>query len=450
MKICKWNEMSEQERCELLSGSRDLSEGEAEVGGLSEKVKAVLEDVKKRGDDALRHYTKKFESRDILDFKLDSLAVSSEEELKADEKEALQIAFDQIAAFHQLQKPQRVKWEMPGYTLWRDFLSIERVGIYVPAGTAPLVSTLLMLACPATIAGCQEIVLVTPPGRDGKLDPAILFAARLCGISEIYLLGGSQAIAALAYGTASIKKVLKIFGPGNCFVTEAKRQVSLDPGGCSIDMPAGPSEVLVIADDSANPEFIGSDLLAQAEHDPKARCVLVSTSEEIILAAQAAVNQQASELSRKSILAMSVPSIRWILAENLKEAIQISNSYAPEHLILHTKDAMELSSQVKNAGSVFIGPWSAEALGDFVSGPNHVLPTAGYARTFGGLGVESFMKSTTFQHIEESGFPNLARTAHIIGGLERLDGHQASISIRSKVLEQMKSNRSQEESIICG
>ncbi|MEI8025002.1 MAG: histidinol dehydrogenase [Pseudomonadota bacterium] len=450
MKVCKWNEMSEVERLEILSGSRALSEVEMEGVGLSETVKAVLEDVKRRGDDALRYYTKKFEGRDIREFKLDSLDFSSEEELKADEKEALQIAFDQIASFHQLQKPQRMKLERPGYTLWRDFLSIDRVGLYVPAGNAPLVSTLLMLACPATIAGCQEIVLVTPPNMDGKLDPAIQFAARLCGISEIYLLGGAQAIAAMAYGTKSIKKVLKIFGPGNSFVTEAKRQVSLDPRGCPIDMPAGPSEVLVIADDDANPEFIASDLLAQAEHDPKARCVLVSTSEEIILAVQTAVNQQAPKLSRKSILAASVSSIQWILAEDYKEAIQISNVYAPEHLILHTKDAMELSKQVKNAGSVFIGPWSAEALGDFVSGPNHVLPTAGYARTFGGLGVESFMKSTTFQHIEEMGFPNLARTAHIIGGLERLDGHQASISIRSKALEQMKPNRSQEESIICG
>ncbi len=450
MKICKWNDISEVERREILYECNDISEVEAQSRSLAEKVKAILEDVKKNGDEALRYYTKKFENRDALDFKLDSLASLSEEELKADEKEALKMAFDQISAFHRLQKPQRVTLERSGYTLWRDFLSIERVGIYVPAGTAPLVSTLLMLACPATIAGCRDIVLVTPPSKDGKLDPAIRYVARLCGISEIYLLGGAQAIAAMAYGTQSINKVSKIFGPGNSFVTEAKRQVSLDPRGCSIDMPAGPSEVLVIADDSAIADFIASDLLAQAEHDPKARCVLVGTSEEIILQVQTSVTQQILELSRTSILAISVPRIRWVLAEDIEEAMQISNSYAPEHLILHVKGAMEFSKQVKNAGSVFIGPWSAEALGDFVSGPNHVLPTAGNPIAYGGIGVESFMKSTTFQHIEEIGFTSLAPTAHIIGGLEGLDGHQASIAIRSRFMEQRKFNRDQGESIICG
>jgi len=436
MNIFRWSESSDFEKSEMTSRSADFSKSTGNYKSVSETVRSILLDVKSRGDQALRYYTKQYEGRDALRFELDAYVSPSHRKLEAQESAALQTAYEHIAAFHQLQKPQQVRLEGPGYALWREFLSIERVGIYVPAGTAPLVSTLMMLACPARIAGCREIVLVTPPNQDGVMDSALLFAAGLCGIREIYSLGGAQAIAAIAYGTESIRKVSKIFGPGNAFVTEAKRQVSLDPSGCPIDMPAGPSEVLVIADESANAEFIASDLLAQAEHDPEARAVLVSTSLKLIQRVQSYVQSQVSKLSRESILKESLPNMRWILAQDVKMAMDISNAYAPEHLMIQTANAEELVKFVKNAGSVFIGPWSAEALGDFVSGPNHVLPTAGYARSSGGLGVESFMKSTTFQKIDELGFLRLAKPAHIIGGLEGLDGHQASIAIRSQAIEQ--------------
>ena len=434
MKIINWNDISDKDRGRILSrGAIGAQESKAEE--LQAKGRGVLNDVKANGDRALSYYTQLFEGREITQFQVDISDAGEVNALGLAEKKAIEKAFENINAFHELQKPKSLRLEGEGYSLWREYLSIERVGIYVPGGTAPLVSTLLMTACLARIAGCSEVVLVTPPQGKKPIEPAILFAAKLCGISEVYSLGGAQAIGALAYGTESIKKVSKIFGPGNAYVTEAKIQVSQDRAGCPIDMPAGPSEVLVIADGDANPSFVASDLLAQAEHDPESKGVLVSTSLELIYKVQSELMSQSKTLSRGTILQSSMPEILLILVKDNLEAMEVSNAYAPEHLLIQTKDPLSLASKVKNAGSVFIGPWSAESLGDYVTGPNHVLPTSGYARSVGGLSVEHFMKSTTFQHVKEDGFSALAQPAKILGGLEGLDGHQESLAIRLRALE---------------
>jgi histidinol dehydrogenase len=436
MNTMKWKEATQEEKDRILSR---LELGSDDSADLKDKVATILTDVRKNGDTALRYYTKLFEGRDVESFKIhldtDGLLRAKKEELKDYERKAILVAYENIFEFHQLQIPKTLKLEKGGYTLWKSFSGIERVGIYVPAGTAPLVSTLLMLACPAKLAGCNELVLVTPAKSDGTIDPALLFAAVLCGITEAYALGGAQAIAALAFGTESIKKVSKIFGPGNQFVTEAKLQVSQDSRGCVIDLPAGPSEVLVIADQFANPEFVASDLLSQAEHDPNAKSVLVSTSSQFLKDVQTVIASQVTFLSRQSILKESISRMQFILVDNILEALEVANAYSPEHLILQVEEPMNLVGLVRNAGSVFIGPWSAEALGDFVTGPNHVLPTAGYAKSLGGVGVESFMKPITFQYVRKEGFLMLAESAHILGGLEGLDGHQQSIAIRRKAME---------------
>lgn len=433
--MMQWKETTQEEKDRILSR---LELGSEDNADLKDKVATILSDVRKNGDAALRYYTKLFEGRDVESFKIhletDGLLKAKNEELKDYERKAILVAYENILEFHELQIPKTLKLEKGGYTLWKSFSSIERVGIYVPAGTAPLVSTLLMLACPAKLAGCNELVLVTPAKSDGTIDPAILFAAELCGITEAYALGGAQAIAALAFGTESIKKVSKIFGPGNQFVTEAKLQVSQDSRGCVIDLPAGPSEVLVIADQFANPEFVASDLLSQAEHDPNAKSVLVSTSSQFLKDVQTVIASQVTFLTRQSILKESIRRMQFILVDDVPQALEVANAYGPEHLILQVEEPMNLVELVKNAGSVFIGPWSAEALGDFVTGPNHVLPTAGYAKSLGGIGVESFMKPISFQYVRKDGFLMLAESAHILGGLEGLDGHQQSIAIRRKAM----------------
>ena len=435
MNTMQWNEATQEEKDRILSR---LDRDSGDNVELKEKVSSILSDVRRNGDSALRYYTKLYEGREVERFKIhleaDAAQRSQNEILQDYEQRAILMAYENIMEFHELQIPKTLTLEKGGYALWKSFSSIERVGIYVPAGSAPLVSTLLMLACPARLAGCEEVVLVTPARTDGSIDPAILFAAEICGITEAYALGGAQAIAALAYGTESIKKVSKIFGPGNQFVTEAKLQVSQDSKGCVIDLPAGPSEVLVIADHFANPEFVASDLLSQAEHDPNAKSVLVSTSKEFVKNVQMVIIRQAAILSRQSILKESIRRMQFILVDDNFEALEVANAYGPEHLILQVDEPMNLARFVKNAGSVFIGPWSAEALGDFITGPNHVLPTAGYAKCLGGVGVESFMKPTTFQHVRKEGFLKLAESAHVLGGLERLDAHQQSITIRRKAI----------------
>ena len=437
MTVYIWNEINEEEKKRFLA--RDL-QGVVRVqkpSDIRSKVRDILLNIRQNGDQALSYYTALYDDRIGPSFKVELSPTSWEKSLSEAEKNAIRTAHKNISQFHELQRPGEVRLDRDGCTMWREYSSIDRVGIYVPAGTAPLVSTLLMLACPARIAGCKEIVLASPLKSRETLDPAIGYAASLCGINEIYSIGGAHAIAALAYGTESIPKVLKIFGPGNQFVNEAKMHVSRDTSGCSIDIPAGPSEVLVLADATARPDFVASDLLAQAEHDPNARSVLISICPDFIGEVRIEIDRQAKRLSRQSILRESLPNINLILCDSLQTAIEVSNAYAPEHLILQVSNPTECSKKVTNAGSVFIGPWSAEALGDFATGPNHVLPTGGFANSYGGVGLESFMKSITFQEVRKEGFMQLAETAFIMGGLEKLDGHQASIAIRRKALEQL-------------
>jgi histidinol dehydrogenase len=395
----------------------------------------IIADVRARGDAAVKFYTQKFDG-----VALENMALShnawDKNNVDAQTQQALETAYANIKAFHALQKPEGIVLNAAGMTLRREYQGLERVGLYVPGGTAPLISTLLMLAIPASLAGCKEIIVVTPPHRDtGTIHPAIIAAAKLCGVTQIFTCGGAQAIAALAYGTETIPKVMKIFGPGNKYVTEAKQQVSQDPQGCARDMPAGPSEVLVIADENASVPFSAADLLAQAEHDADSQAVLVTPSLALAENVLAEVRRQAARLSRQAVLEKSVPEILLIVAKNLEECFEISNQYAPEHLIVQIDNSHKYTSLIKNAGSVFLGPWSTEALGDYASGPNHVLPTYGYATSYSGLGVESFMKSITFQEVSPEGLLQLAGCVEHLASLEGLDGHKNAVVVRRELLE---------------
>ena len=316
---------------------------------------------------------------------------------------------------------------------WQKSVAIEKVGLYIPGGTAPLFSTVLMLATPAKIAGCKEIVLCTPPGRDGKVNPAILVAARIAGVSKIFKAGGVQAIGAMAYGTESVPKVYKIFGPGNQYVMAAKQQVSLHD--VAIDMPAGPSEVCVIADQYANIEFVAADLLSQAEHGIDSQVFLITTSEQVILDVQAEVNRQLDLLPRKEMAAKSLDNSRLVLVKNMQEAIDLSNAYAPEHLILQVKNYTKLANQVINAGSVFLGEYACESAGDYASGTNHTLPTHGYATAYSGVNLDSYCRKITFQHLSEDGIRSIGRAVELMAEAEQLDAHKNAMSVRIKSLE---------------
>jgi histidinol dehydrogenase len=335
-----------------------------------------------------------------------------------------------------LQLPKTLRLNKNGIDAWKEYKAIERVGLYIPGGTAPLVSTLLMLAIPAVIAKCREIIVVTPPNKNGEINPAIIYAAKLCGINKIFAVGGAQAIAALAYGTETIPKVVKIFGPGNKYVTEAKLQVAQDPCGAALDMPAGPSEVLVIADDRANAQLVAADLLSQAEHDVDSKVILITTSQSLANQVDEALTAQLKNLQRQKIITKSLENAAIIIVDCLDEAFAISNIFAPEHLILQIDNPRNYLNFVQNAGSVFIGRWSAEALGDYASGPNHVLPTYGYAKSYSGLGVESFMKSITFQEVSKEGLLALAPTVETLAQLEGLDAHKIAVNLRRKMIEE--------------
>ncbi len=405
-----------------------------DMSQLNDTVAAVLSDIRKRGDDAVKGYELKFDHVD-----LDSLAVSDQEMEEAerliseDLKAAIQLAHYNIKTFHESQKFRSKKIEtQPGVICWQKSVPIEKVGLYIPGGTAPLFSTVLMLATPAKIAGCEEIVLCTPPDRQGKVNPAILVAARIAGVSQIFKAGGVQAIGAMAYGTESIPKVYKIFGPGNQYVMAAKQQVSLHD--VAIDMPAGPSEVCVIADENANVSFVAADLLSQAEHGIDSQVLLITTSEQLLLDVQAEVNRQLKKLPRKEIALKALDNSRIVLVNDLNEAIALSNAYAPEHLILQTANYQKLSEKVVNAGSVFLGEYACESAGDYASGTNHTLPTHGYATTYNGVNLDSYCRKITFQHLSEEGIRSIGKAVEIMAEAEQLDAHKNAMTVRLKAI----------------
>lgn len=431
LKTIEWNKGTEKKRNAALARPA-LTQDPA----LAKKVKAVLGKVKKEGDKALKFYTLKWDKVSVK-----SLLVSAEEvqEAKAlvndEEAQAIKRAARQIENFHRAQIPKAIKLEVSeGLVCERTHRPIRRVGLYIPGGSAPLPSTVLMLGIPSLIAGCKEAVLFTPPQKNGKVNPHVLFAADLCGIKEIYKTGGAQAIAAMAYGTKTIAKVDKIFGPGNSWVTEAKKQVAADPSGAVCDMPAGPSEVMVIADEEANPEFVAADLLSQAEHGPDSQVVLVTQSMKVIEKTVAAVKRQVALLPRKIIALKSLKNSRAVLVETLLQAMEVSNRYAPEHLILQVKDPRALVPAVENAGSVFLGAWAPESLGDYASGTNHVLPTYGYARAMGGVALESFLKGITFQEATPAALQDIGPTVERLARMEGLTAHEMAVTIRLRAL----------------
>ena len=396
-----------------------------DVSKLNDMVTAVLADIKKRGDDAVKGYELKFDHVD-----LPTLAVSEQEMEEAERlvsaelKAAIQLAHYNIHAFHEAQQFKGKKVEtQPGVTCWQKSIG----------GTAPLFSTVLMLATPAKIAGCEEIVLCTPPGRDGKVNPAILVAARIAGVNKIFKAGGVQAIGAMAYGTESVPKVYKIFGPGNQYVMAAKQQVSLHD--VAIDMPAGPSEVCVIADEKANIEFVAADLLSQAEHGIDSQVLLITTSEQVILDVQAEVNRQLELLPRKEIAQKALENSTLVLVKDQKEAIALSNAYAPEHLIIQTKDFEKLAKQVVNAGSVFLGEYACESAGDYASGTNHTLPTHGYATAYNGVNLDSYCRKVTFQHLTADGIRSIGHAVELMAEAEQLDAHKNAMSVRLRAID---------------
>jgi histidinol dehydrogenase len=369
--------------------------------------------------------------------RLDSFAVSdaefvaAESALTSEQLAALRRAIETVTRFHETQslEPLRVQTS-PGVTCERLIVPLQAVGLYVPAGTAPLPSTAIMLAVPARIAGCPVRVMCTPPRPDGKADPAVLVAARLCGVEQVFKLGGAQAVAAMAYGTASVPKVDKIFGPGNSWVTAAKQIVAADADGAALDMPAGPSEVLVVADETARPAFVAADLLAQAEHSEDAQVVLVTVSSAIASACIAEVDRQLAALPRRAIAAKSIANSRVIVVPDIATAIDVSNRYAPEHLILQVRAPRDWLPRVRNAGSVFLGAWTPETMGDYCSGTNHVLPTYGHARAYSGLGVLDFVKRMTVQEVTPDGLTDLGLTARTLARLESLDAHANAVTVR--------------------
>ncbi|WDE13649.1 histidinol dehydrogenase [Thalassomonas haliotis] len=399
---------------------------------LSKQVADILSQVKEQGDQALFSLTEKFDGIALSSLQVTQTQVEqAKKALSTERLAAINTAYEQIKSFHQAQQPQDVVVETrPGVICALTSQAIESVGLYIPAGSAPLPSTVLMLGVPAQLANCDRKVLVCPPDQNGKLANEVLVAADLCNIDEIYTLGGAQAIAALAYGSQTIKPVCKVFGPGNRFVTEAKKQLSQQVPGFAIDMPAGPSEVLVIADSNSKPAFIAADLLSQAEHGPDSQVVLVSESESLITEVEQALAQQLAQLSRRDIAQQALTQSRLILTDNLTTAVQVSNQYAPEHLIIQTKDPKAQLTQIRNAGSVFLGAYTPESAGDYASGTNHVLPTYGYSKVCSSLSLADFYRRFTVQEITKAGLASLAPCITELTDAEGLDGHKRAVTIR--------------------
>ena len=402
---------------------------------LFDTVRSVIDRVKEEGDPVVLDYEEKFDK-----VVLASLAVSEEEQQEAenlvseDLKAAIRLAKQNIETFHAAQRFEGKKVQtQPGVTCWQKAVAIEKVGLYIPGGTAPLFSTVLMLAVPARIAGCKEIVLCTPPGRDGKVHPAVLFAAKVAGVNRIFKAGGIQAIAAMAYGTESVPKVYKIFGPGNQYVTAAKQLVSLRD--VAIDMPAGPSEVEVLADETANPIFVAADLLSQAEHGVDSQAILITTSVELQQAVKVEVERQLALLPRKEIAEKSLANSKLIVVDSMAEAIELTNAYAPEHLIIETEDYLSVAERIVNAGSVFLGSLTPESAGDYASGTNHTLPTNGYAKAYSGVSLDSFIRKITFQEIKPEGLNIIGPAIELMAANEQLDAHKNAVSVRLGQLE---------------
>ena len=397
---------------------------------LHEVVKSILDQVKYNGDEAVLSFEETFDHVRLRSLVVTEEEIQEAESLISDElKKAIVLAKNNIARFHEAQRFKGVQVEtQPGVTCWQKSVPIERVGLYIPGGTAPLFSTVLMLAIPANIAGCGEIVLCTPPARDGKVHPAVLFAAKTAGVNHIYKIGGVQAIGAMAYGTQSVPRVYKIFGPGNQYVTAAKQLVSM--GDVAIDMPAGPSEVMVLADDTANPVFVAADLLSQAEHGVDSQAMLVTTSELLQQAVMKEVECQLDVLPRKEIASKSLKYSRLILVKDMDEAIEMVNEYAPEHLIIQTKDYVALAKRVVNAGSVFLGKYACESAGDYASGTNHTLPTNGYAKAYNGVNLDSFCRKITYQELTAQGIGRIGKAVEVMAANEQLDAHKNAVTVR--------------------
>ncbi len=427
MKIYKYP--SRQQWADIVERPRlDLTQ-------LNETVSHVLADIRQRGDEAVREYELKFDKAQLT-----TLAVSeqemdeAEQQVSNDLRDAIILAHHNIKVFHISQRfvGQKVKTQ-EGVTCWQKSVAIERVGLYIPGGTAPLFSTVLMLATPAKIAGCKEIVLCTPPNREGKVNPAILVAARIAGVSKIYKIGGVQAIGAMAYGTQSVPKVFKIFGPGNQYVMAAKQHVSLDE--VAIDMPAGPSEVCVLADASARAEFVAADLLSQAEHGIDSQVLLITTSEDKLNEIHSELDKQLNVLPRKEIAARALENSCYVLVKDYDEMMELTNLYAPEHLVIQTSNYEQLAEKVVNAGSVFLGPYACESAGDYASGTNHTLPTHGYATAYNGVNLDSYCRKITFQHLTKEGIDHIGRAVELMAEAEQLDAHKNAMTVRIKSLK---------------
>ena len=427
MKLSYWQQCTEQQQAQLLTRP-----AMAASDSISQAVSSILDQVKQTGDVALKALSQQFDKVEINHLKL------SQDEIKTATaqvdpalKQAMQLAVSNIKKFHQAQvKPSITVETMPGITCQLVTRPIDSVGLYIPGGSAPLLSTVLMLATPASIAGCRKVILCSPP----PIANEILYAAELCGVTEIYQLGGAQAIAAMAFGTETVPKVDKIFGPGNAYVTEAKRQISQRLDGAAIDMPAGPSEVLVIADSSANPAFIAADLLSQAEHGPDSQVVLLTPDEKIAQAVSTEVDKQLAQLSRQAIAEKALQESRLIVTKDLQQCVAISNRYGPEHLIIQTQNADELVEQITSAGSIFLGDWSPESAGDYASGTNHVLPTYGYTATYSSLGLADFQKRMTVQKLTPEGLQAIGNAVELMAQAEQLTAHKQAVTLRLAAL----------------
>ena len=407
-----------------------LERPHTDISALNGVVDDILEDVRNNGDEAVRRCEMRFDgvslqSLTVTDGEIENAVRSVDAELK----EAIELAHSNIERFHMAQRTTEHKVEtMPGVSCWQKSVAIQKVGLYVPGGTAPLFSTVLMLATPARIAGCDDIVLCTPPDKSGNVNPAILVAAKTAGVDKIYKIGGVQAIGAMAYGTETVPKVYKIFGPGNRYVMAAKQRVSLD--GVAIDMPAGPSEVCVVADETSNVEFVAADLLSQAEHGTDSQVLLISTSESVAVQVSEEIDRQLAVLPRRDIAARSLENSLCIIAHDGSEAMEISNAYAPEHLVIATEDYDVLADKVVNAGSVFLGKYACESAGDYASGTNHTLPTHGYAMAYNGVNLDSYIRKITFQHITPEGVKSIGRAVEVMAENEQLEAHKNAMTVR--------------------
>jgi len=427
LKVYNYNELTETELEQLMLRNADTG------NEIRETVENILANVKQNGDQALRDYALQFDkvTLDVL-FTGEAEIAELAEQVSDTQKEAIKTAYQNILKFHQSQYHTEEKVEtMPGVTCWRELRPIEKVGLYIPGGTAVLPSTFLMLGIPAKIAGCKEIVVCSPPHKDKKINPFIAFVAQLLGIKKVFLVGGAQAIAAMAYGTESVPKVDKIFGPGNQYVTKAKTIIQ-STTVTAIDMPAGPSEVLIIADETANPVFVAADLLAQAEHGVDSQSVLVSTSKKLIGGTIAELEKQLPVLPRAEITKKAITNSYAVFTDDLFEAMDFSNQYAPEHLILATNNWQQVTKKIINAGSVFLGNLTPESAGDYASGTNHTLPTSAYARAYSGVSVDSFVKKITFQHLTKMGIENIGKTVQVLAELEGLQAHKNAVTVRLK------------------